>query len=258
MTEPLIELSNVKFSYANGRSSGPEQWFLRLDRIKIMPRSVYQVVGDNMAGKTTFLRVIGGLEPVGIASNTQIKGSLLSGSFRVGTSKRLDPINTCFLSHSDQMFPELTLWQNVVIGKSCGPPVRRKEARQRFGRYVSASDVLRKAGNLNHRGTTEGCRFGELSSGGQALAKIARAYTWRPELILIDEISAHLDRGNAESFYRNLDSLFDGRGCALVLVSHVARDHVLASAVASRVGAAHSQIQIRLQDGASCATVHTY
>src|ERR1039458_894038 len=243
MAPNLIAIHDLAFSY-------PEQfadvtgWKLYVKQLVIPSNTVCHVIGGNMVGKTTLLRILAGLERVSFSSDTHVFGDLIfqNGRHQKGAcSLRLR--NTFFLSHSDRMFPELTIWENVRLARNCGI-LPRRDAYERFRLYMSGLRIL--------HGKPERTRLGALSSGGQALIRLARAYSWGGQLILVDEVTAHLDDESAELFFRNLEILLKD-GCSVILVSHDQRDHILARNLASP--STHSKtIAIELKDNTSCVT----
>jgi len=243
----LIEIERMLFRYP-AQDGGTNRWSLEIDHLAIPRRVVCRIQGGNMVGKTTLLRILGGLEQVLFSPETKVSGTLLKNSHqRSGVYERLESRNTCFLSHSDRMFPELSIWENVKVARSCGPR-KGNEAHQRFRDYIGGLSIL--------QGATENTPLGELSSGGQALIRLARAFTWGAQMVLIDEVTGHLDDASAKTFFQHLRTLVDG-DCSVVLVSHDRRDHELAESLVddrTRIVVA----LIELKDGRSCVTEHFY
>jgi ABC-type lipoprotein export system ATPase subunit len=241
MAPDFVEIRNLAFSYPE-QFEGIPPWKLVIKHLAIPSSTICRVIGGNMVGKTTLLRVLAGMESVSYSTETQITGSLIQSNGNRGKSiYTLRPRNTFFLSHSDRMFPELTIWENVRLARNCGM-LSKKDAYQRFRQYLSGLQILRDK--------SERTCLGSLSSGGQALIRLARAYAWGAQLVLIDEVTAHLDDDSATAFFGNLGLLLKD-GCSVVLVSHDRRDHDLAENVANE-GNRSIAIAIERKENTSC------
>lgn len=77
-----------------------------------------------------------------------------------------------------------------------------------------------------------------LSGGERQRMQLARVWVQRPELLLLDEPTAHLDVAARQDFIRLLNQLFGAGNMGLVLVTHDAR-----------LGADRCTQQLRLQEG---------
>jgi ABC-type multidrug transport system ATPase subunit len=245
MPQDLIEIQNLGFSYRQELADA-SPWRLVVDRFAIPHQSICRIIGGNMVGKTTLLRILAGLEDIPIMHETRLSGQLLISCNGKPEYRQLRLRNTFFLSHSDRMFPELTIWENVIVARNCGLKKTAREAHDRFNHYIDKLKILQdKADRI---------RLGALSSGGQALIRLARAYTWGAELIMIDEVTAHLDDNSAKAFFDHLKTLVQN-GCSVVLVSHDRRDHELAECL-SIPGTPIITASIVLKDNVSCLTEH--
>jgi len=242
MTTALIDIRSLTFKY-----SPVDSWSLLVSELLIEKRSFYSLLGNNMSGKTTLLRLIFGLERIPARKGSNC-GPLLSGELISGRARRwatfleVRPKETTFLSHSDRMFPELSLWDNVRVIRQRRNRLTKKEAKRRFDHYLDDIPVLRGKSTRS---------LSSLSSGGQALVRLARSYVWSSQLVLIDEVTAHLDDRNATVFFSQLEKLMSG-GCSVVLVSHLDRDHKLGERAAKACETKYVPLLIRMNENQSC------
>jgi len=244
MATDLIQIRDLEFAYP-AQFADSTSWKLIIKNLEIPSAAICRVTGGNMVGKTTLLRILAGLESFRPYSNTRLSGELFHPSINTKeTVLTLHLKNTFFLSHSDRMFPEMTIWENVKLSRNCGF-LPRKDARRRFMEYMSGLRVLRDKSDKT--------LLGSLSSGGQALIRLARAYVWGAQLVLIDEVTAHLDDDSAAEFFANLRT-FLAAGCSVILVSHDSRDHELAAELASEKTHLLT-IPIERKEGSSCVIV---
>src|SRR5690606_31966535 len=65
-----------------------------------------------------------------------------------------------------------------------------------------------------------GRQMTRLSGGQFQRALLARALLKRPDLLLLDEATQGLDQSGAADFYRQVEAVRHGFGCAVLMVSH--------------------------------------
>lgn len=243
---PEIFLENVTF-WRSGSDVEELQWSLHIKRLEIRKGAVYSVLGDNMVGKSTLLRILSGTERINVldsASTDQaIQAKSIAPHKRSEIALRLPTKDVCFLAHDDAMFPELSIWDNVRIARSLGRNHDYTLARKTFRDIITSTPIFRS------RSDTE--PLGQLSSGGKALIKLARACCWAAGVILVDEVTAHLDQSNAEGFFGIL-ARFMPADATLVLVSHASRDHDLASQLATELGMPYQAVKIERGSDNAC------
>ena len=180
------------------------------------------VLGPNGAGKTTLLRILATLlRPSG--GEARVLGAALPKEAwkvraRIG-----------FLGHEPLLYRELTVAENLAFHARL----------HRLG-----ADGARRAAELLERvgmDAAAGARVHELSAGMRQRVAVCRALLHDPELLLLDEPSAHLDPGAAELVEPLIGA---GAGHTRVLVTHdpgaglAGADRVLALARDGRVAIA--------------------
>jgi len=238
----LIQLEDLEFCYASKHSQATA-WCLGLKHLTICSHSLYHLRGNNMAGKTTLLRILSGLEQVPFSARTRVTGPLAEGhNFRIPGRNSLPKASTSLVSIGDRMFPELTIWDNVRLGRARGRGTKDADALERLRALMNGVPGLK---NFSPESA-----LGVLSSGGHALIRLARAYAWRPRLVLIDEVTAHLDEGHAKEFFFWLGKLV-AENCSAILVSHVERDHELLDQLAHQLSVVSAVLSVEGRDGRS-------
>lgn len=150
------------------------------------------VHGSNGSGKTTLLRIVAGL-----VAPTQ--GHVGWTTDRPGARPRIG-----LLGHTSHLFDELTAIENVTLAARLA---RRDEA--------LALDLLGRLG-VAQSGAR---RVGELSAGTRRRVGLARVLATDPDVLLVDEPFAALDRAAADSVAASLgESSRDGR--LVVIATH--------------------------------------
>ena len=151
------------------------------------PGEIITIVGPNGSGKTTLLRaIIGAIKP----SMGWVKKS---PGLRIGyVPQRL---------HVDETLP-MTVRRFLSLPRSVSDSV--------------AQDALATAG-VEDLGMQQMTR---LSGGQFQRVLLARALLGRPQLLLLDEATQGLDQPGSAAFYRQIETVRQHLGCAVLMVSH--------------------------------------
>ncbi len=164
------------------------------------------IIGASGSGKSTLLNLIAGLDTPtsgGIEFRGVPLGSLSRRDLAGYRAKRIGMMFQSFnLVHHWNALEnvELALYFN-------GCPVRERRARA-----AAMLERLGLAGRMDHRPA-------DLSGGEQQRVALARALVKGPELLLADEPTGNLDRGNADHIMSLLAGLNAG-GLTIVMVTH--------------------------------------
>ncbi len=128
------------------------------------------LMGRNGAGKTTTFRSIVGLNP-------PRSGSILFHGKEIAGAKvhRIARLGVGYVPEDRQIFPNLTVRENLEIGQSSGTP--RKEGWS-VDKVYALFPVLAKYDQKPG---------GQLSGGEQQMLTIARTLMGNPDLVLLDE-----------------------------------------------------------------------
>jgi len=171
---------------------------LRSVDLRVGPGEAVGLVGANGSGKTTLLRVAATLvAPTSGAG--RVLGAGLRDPERFGVRRRIG-----LIGHLPALYPDLSLLENSrFVARLVGaPPAAGDESLVRVG--LSGARFRRAA---------------DCSHGMQRRAEFARLLITRPDLVLLDEAHAGLDR-HAEALVALIVDEVRGRGGAALLVSH--------------------------------------
>ena len=174
--------------------------------LEITPGEVVVVIGPSGSGKSTLLRCLNLLElPTG--GEILYHGLDLVSSHPSKSSKELRKMGMVFQQFN--LFPHLTVMENIVLAPMCVQNVSRDEARRR------GLDLLNTVGLLDK----ENSYPIQLSGGQQQRIAIARALCMQPEVMLFDEPTSALDPemvGEVLDVMKNLVA----NGMTMVVVTH--------------------------------------
>ena len=159
------------------------------------------LLGPNGCGKTTLLRIIGGIEPATRGSVT------LGGQPVVGDGRHDRRLGVVF--QEDRLLPWMSLRDNVAL------VLRPLGARLRERRAV-ANRYLRVAGLAGF----EDYYPGRVSGGMRQRAAIARALAIEPDVLLMDEPFGALDAQNRRIMQNEVRRIWRETGRTILFVTH--------------------------------------
>ncbi|WP_421783715.1 molybdenum ABC transporter ATP-binding protein [Kiloniella litopenaei] len=183
--------------------SGPLDHFDLSVAFELPARGVTALFGRSGCGKTTVLRCLAGLSDVD-HGHLSVKGQVWQDDNDfVPTYKR--PVGFVFQDAS--LFPHLSVYENLIFGQ------KRAGARANI---VPIDDLVELLGlqDLLERSTHH------LSGGERQRVAIGRALLSGPELLLMDEPLAALDRFSKNEIIPYLDRLFKTLDVPVIFVSH--------------------------------------
>ena len=190
--------------------------FRAVDRLSLDIRAgeFFALLGPSGCGKTTLLRMLAGFE-------TPDEGRiLLDGRDIAQVLPHQRPVNMMFQNYA--LFPHLTVRDNIGFGlKRAGMPRSQIDAR------VAELVALVKLEGLEKR------KPDQLSGGQKQRVALARSLARRPQVLLLDEPLAALDKKLRESTQLELMELQRRLGMTFVIVTH---DQEEAMTVADRIG----------------------
>lgn len=195
MSEPLIQLRDVDFSYDAGRP------VLRGCCFRLEAGQRVALRGGNGSGKTTLLHLIVGLlKPA--AGRIEVFGSPRAAERDFHEVRRR--VGLLFQEADDQLFCP-TVAEDVAFG-----PLNLGWPRQQVRQVVTETLESVGLGGFEHRVTYR------LSTGEKRLVALATVLAMRPDALLLDEPTSGLDEKATE----RLTELLVGLPQAMLVVSH--------------------------------------
>jgi phospholipid/cholesterol/gamma-HCH transport system ATP-binding protein len=198
---PFIDIDHVTFGYDSRRT------ILNDTSLKFARGKITAVLGGSGCGKTTLLRLIGGVHAPssgrvvfdGEEINTADKSQLFRLRRRLG-----------MLFQFGALFTDLNVFDNVAF------PLREMtDLPEELIRHI----VLMKLNAVGLRGAA-GLKISEVSGGMARRVALARAIALDPELIMYDEPFAGLDLVSMGVAAKLIRTLTEVTGATALLISH--------------------------------------
>ncbi len=195
---PIVALRSVSKSFGSHRA---------LDNVSLTvdKGDVVVVIGRSGSGKSTLLRCINGLDLID-AGEIVVNGRPVA---RDRASLRALHRDVAIVFQNYNLFPHLTVEQNVTLGPTKGKGVPLDEAVRRARAVLAEVDLSDKLDAYPAR----------LSGGQQQRVAIARAMAMEPTLLLFDEITSALDPELTHEVVSVLERL-TAKGRTMILATH--------------------------------------
>lgn len=222
-------------AHAIAKRFGATVALARLD-LSIGTGEVVALMGANGAGKSTFVKIVSGVQAADEGAMTLDGQAYLPGS---PLAAKRQGVATVHQSVADVVVPALSIADNLLLDELCGGIATIWTPRAR--RHARARELAVRVGL---EGVDLDAPLGTLSLAAQQRVVLARALATRPRLLILDEPTASLSSAEAERLYTLIDGL-RAEGVAVLLVSHRLAD---LRRLASRVAVVRDGRIVAVQD----------
>ncbi|MEM8794430.1 MAG: branched-chain amino acid ABC transporter ATP-binding protein/permease [Pseudomonadota bacterium] len=196
----------------------------------VNPGEMVTMLGANGAGKSTMMRALSGL-------HRPVEGTILLDDKKTegDAAHEIAAAGLALVPEGRQVFPELTLRENIELGGWCrNDPVTDEEIAALMERFPRLKDRIDS-------------KAGVLSGGEQQMLAIARGLIAKPKILLLDEPSLGLAPSMIAELFDVLADLRD-EGVTILLVDQMAnlaltiadRAYLLESGEIVKEGEAHA------------------
>ncbi|WP_158970867.1 ATP-binding cassette domain-containing protein [Chachezhania sediminis] len=199
---------------------------------------IHAICGDNGAGKSTFIKILAGVEQPD-------RGEIVVDGKPVHFDSPHASLTAGIATiHQDlAVAPEMTIYQNIFMGAEL--------TRNVLGLRLLDKPAMRRAAvgymaQLNPSITDMNAKVNELSGGQRQAVAISRALRWNADTVILDEPTAALGVRETEQVLDLVRSL-KASGKTVILISHAMQD---VAAVADRISILRTgKNQIDLEGG---------
>lgn len=196
----LLRATHVAKSFAGVQA-------LRDASLELRAGEIHALVGENGAGKSTFIRILtGAVQPE--AGDVAIAGERVVDL----SPRRAKSLGVAAIYQQPALFPELTVAENLAMGVEEGGVWRRVNWGARRRRAI---ELLRRVGAR----IDPDAEANELSMPEQQLVEIARALGAEARVLILDEPTASLGDDDARNLFRLVREL-RADGVGMIYISH--------------------------------------
>jgi ABC-type polar amino acid transport system ATPase subunit len=198
---PMVQMNGINKWYGG---------FHALRDIDLQVASGERIVicGPSGSGKSTLVRTVNLLEPFQQGRlrvcGIEVGADAITRAARLALNRRVGMVFQQF-----NLFPHMTVLQNLTVGPVWGSGVGRREAHDLAMHYLQRVGLLDQADK----------HPAQLSGGQQQRVAIARTLCTRPQVVLFDEPTASLDPEMVNEVLQTMESLA-GEGMTMMIVTH--------------------------------------
>lgn len=196
----FLDIHGLTFSYG-------ERCVLKKVSLSVSPGETLGVIGPNGSGKSTLIRVISRVVPL-VTGCVSIDGTDLCRLSRSQLARRI-----AVVPQAPTLPEAFTVLEIVMMGRTPHLGFLRSEGPRDLG-------VVERAMEVTNTSALAERRIGELSGGERQRVVLARALAQEPQVLLLDEPTAHLDINYQVSLLDLVDRLKHEQGLGVLLVLH--------------------------------------
>ncbi|MDR4947937.1 sugar ABC transporter ATP-binding protein [Neobacillus cucumis] len=201
MSEYVLELKGITKIFPGVKA---------LDQVhfKLGPGQIHALMGENGAGKSTFIKVITGV-------HKPDEGEIFLNGEKVefNNPKEAHAKGIAAIYQHVTNYPDLSVTENIFMGhEKISKGTKRLLWKQM---HEEAKELLRSLGSTIDPKT----EMGALSVAQQQIVEIAKAISTEAKIIIMDEPTAALTARESEELYKITEGLRD-QGASIIFISH--------------------------------------
>ena len=199
MSESVLELRNITKIFPGVRALDKVQFDLK-------PGEIHALMGENGAGKSTFIKVI-----TGVHQAEEGEMFLNREKVRFKNTKDAQKAGIAAIYQHVTAYPHLTVAENIFMGHH-----KKKFGMVQWNWMYTEADKYLAELNADFSSRTI---MGNLSVAQQQMVEIAKALSMNARILIMDEPTAALTKRESEELYRITRKLRD-EGVSIIFISH--------------------------------------
>ena len=211
MSESILELHGITKIFPGVKALNKVQFDLR-------PGEIHALMGENGAGKSTFIKVI-----MGVHQAEEGEMLLYGKPVRFKSTRDAQKAGIAAIYQHVTAYPHLSVAENIFMGH-----LKKRYGIVQWKAMYQEADRLLQELNADFDSRQ---LMGNLSVAQQQMVEIAKALSVNAKIIIMDEPTAALTKRESEELYRITRKLRD-EGVSIIFISHRFEDMY---ALASRV-----------------------
>lgn len=199
MSEYILELKGITKVFPGVKALNNVQFQLK-------PGEIHALMGENGAGKSTFIKVI-----TGVHKAEEGKIYLEGKEVNYKSPKEAQALGIAAIYQHVTSYPDLTVTENIFMGHE----IKKNGILQWKTMNRDAKKLLEQL-DADFSETDE---MGTLSVAQQQMVEIAKALSANARIIIMDEPTAALTKNESEKLYEITEKLRD-EGNSIIFISH--------------------------------------
>lgn len=197
----ILELNGITKEFPGVRA---------LDNVhfKLKPGEIHALMGENGAGKSTFIKIITGVHPPN-AGEMYLNGEQVTFS----NPREAQNMGIAAIYQNVTNYPDLSVTENIFMSHQ---KVHGKTKRLNWNAmHAEAKSILQQLGST----IDPKMEMQALSVAQQQIIEIAKAISTNAKIIIMDEPTAALTARESEELYKITEKLRDS-GTSIIFISH--------------------------------------
>jgi len=178
--------------------------------LEIRPGEIHVLLGENGAGKSSLISVAAGLYHPD-SGHLEISGKAVV----LRSPADALALGVVLVPQHPELIPNLTCWENVILGSEGGRLLSRTSLRKRVAALASTNGIDVNLDAVVNR----------ISAGEQLKVELLKMLHRNATALILDEPTTFLTPQESDALFATLDNL-KRNGIAVVLVTHKLRDAV--------------------------------